>query len=1191
MSGFVHLNIHSEYSLLESAIRVKDIPGLAKKHGHTAAALTDRGAMYGAVEFYTACIDAGIKPIIGCEVQLTEGSRFRRGTSSERLYDLVLLCENNKGYKNLMRLVSHSWIDGTGAKPCADRELLETYSDGIIALSGGRGSFISRAIVAGNFAGAEEYAARLANIFGRDNFYLALSDHGVDEERSINSYICEISKKYGIGLVAANSVCYAKREDAGIRDILISIKNGAAVSDGQTDNFEGDGHYYKSTEEMEALFGHTDGGSPIENTVKIAERCNVTLDFDTVYMPKFPFTNGIPPEKYLFDLTETGLAERLSRGQIKYDDKFSEEDYRRRIKYEFDVVAGTGYCEYYLVVHDFIMFAKNSGIPVGPGRGSGAGSLIAFLVGITDIDPLRYGLLFERFLNPERKSRPDFDVDFCYDRRDEVIAYVKEKYGDEHVAQIITFGTLAARAAVRDVGRALGMSYSDVDKVASLIPKDTGITLGNLLNDKNSALYKAYTSSDDAKKIIDIAREIEGMPRHSSTHAAGVVITDKSLSDIVPLAVNGDTVVTQYDMNTIAKLGLVKFDFLGLRYLTIISDTVRLIKEREPEFDIGMIPTDDEKTFNLIGDGETLGVFQLESSGMRRMLRKFKPSSISDIIAAIALFRPGPMESIPAYIERKNGGGEMKYKDPRIAKILEETYGCIVYQEQVMQIFCAVAGYSLAEADVVRGAMAKKKADVLLSERERFISGAVEGGMSEADAASLFDDMESFSSYAFNKSHAAAYAVISYETAYLKCRYTKEFMASLLDSVFHSGGKTSDYILECEKRGIKVLPPDINESRAGYTAIRDEPFIRYGLGALKGLGIQQIDCLVAERERGGRYRSFYDFASRVSSAQIGKKQAEVLIKSGAFDSLGVARRRLMASFEEIMDGLHERQQRSVSGQMDMFSKRDNPDDEKKDAEDGDYEYPDLPEYSRKQLLSLEKESSGMYFSGHILDDFSSEIEKIPHADIGDILRRGADGESFGEGADGAQPDTKKETCIIGIIVRRTERKTKNGAPIMFLDVEDKTGVISVIVPSFALGKCSDALSSDDPLVTSGIIGRDRFREEASFICHSASLLKKGADKTSDEAGAKHMGEPSIAASTAAAREATKLYIRLDRIGSPIYKRVRGLIEIFSGTLPVFIYDEESKSYTRFESCGANGKSARLIAELKELLGEENVVLK
>ncbi len=1184
MAGFVHLHLHSEYSLLDGACRVSEIPKLAREMGHDAVALTDHGAMYGVVEFYRACEREGVNPIIGCEVYVAPGSRFERDGRASAYSHLVLLCKNMTGYKNLMRMVSLAWTEGFYSRPRVDAELLRENSEGLVALSACLSGSIPKAIIAGDFEGARSEAKKLSEIFGRDSFYLELQDHGIDEQRTVNEALIRLANETGLGLVATNDVHYPRRADADMQAILSCIGTNSVITDGRPFGFDSDEFYYKSTAEMERLFGRVNGGEPLANTVKIAEMCDLKLDFDTVHMPHFPFTGGIDPTVYLENAAEAGLSSRVSRGHITFDRGFSEADYRERIKHELSVISGMGYSEYYLVVADFVGYAKSRGIPVGPGRGSGAGSLVAYLIGITEIDPLPFGLLFERFLNPERVTLPDFDVDFSHDRRDEVIEYVRDKYGADHVAQIIAFGTMAARAAVRDVGRALGMAYADVDRVARLIPRELGVTLRSAMEGRE--LAEMYESSQSVRRLLDTALSIEGMPRHSSTHPSGVVITSEPLYGIVPLAVNSGVVVTQYDMDASAAVGLVKFDFLALRNEAIISDTVARVRKREPDFDIALIPDDDEETMAMISAGDTLGVFQLESPGMRRMLTQLRPSGLRDIIAAIALYRPGPMDSIPHYIARKHGEEDIKYKNPEMVKILRETYGCIVYQEQVMQIFRAVAGYSFGRADVVRRAMAKKKADMLMAERGDFLRGAVSRGMTETEAEELFDDMAAFSSYAYNKSHAAAYAVVSYETAYLKRHYKKEFFASLLDSVLGSEGKTAAYIAECARSGIKVLPPDINESRADYT--ESAAGIRYGLAALKGVGVQFIDEITNERERGGPFRSFYDFACRMEEHDLNRKQAESLIKSGAFDRLGARRSQLLALYEQILEDLHEKGRRGVSGQLDLFAAP--TEGEAPNDSAVEFSYPDIPELSRARLLELEKEVSGMYFSGHILDDYEEACSAVEHTPITEIV--GADIDDEETEIDDTPARVYKDherVTLVGIIVKRTKKDTKRGERMMFFTLQDKTGEIEVLVFPKLLSRYERLLSSDVPFVVTGELSVDDEKAPKLLLSELSALTERACGQK--DAPPEKKAEPPRQASEAAPTAFRKIFLRVPSAGSALCRRAEAFVDIFPGSVPVLIYDTETGKYAPCSKGGADGSSARLIRELRLLLGEENVVLR
>ena len=890
MSPFVHLHLHSEYSLLDGACRISDIPMAAKAEGHTAVAITDHGVLYGALRFYKACRAAGVKPIIGCEVYVARRSRFdKEGKQDSSGYHLVLLVKNEAGYRNLIHLVSLGFTEGFYSRPRIDMELLKQHSGGLVALSGCVAGHIPQLILSGDMEGAQAVAQKMRDIFEPNSFYLEIQNHGIADEKTVREAIRNISEKTGIPMVATNDVHYIRKADSEAQAALMCIQTGSTLSDGRPFGFEQDEFYYKSTAEMERLFEGYPGA--VENASRIADLCDFNFTFGELALPVYK-TEGITPQKELRCLALEGF-ERLRRADKLSLSLYSEADYLTRMDYELSVIHQMGFDEYFLIVSDFVGYAKRNGIPVGPGRGSGAGSLVAYFVGITDVDSLRYDLLFERFLNPERVSMPDFDIDFCYNRRDEVIDYVRKKYGEERVAQIITFGTLAARAVVRDVGRVLGLPYRDVDEIAKLIPHAQGVTIRDAL--KGKELLERYEESEEIRRLLDVAMSLEGMPRHASTHAAGVVITENTVDSYVPVALNGDAPVTQYDMDAIAELGLVKFDFLGLRYLTILSDAEREIQNQNPDFSLDTIPLDDASVYRMIGEGDTSGLFQLESGGMRQMLMQLQPQSIEDIIAAIALYRPGPMDSIPTFIARKHGKEAVRYDVKETERILSVTYGCIVYQEQVMQIFRTLAGYSLARADLVRRAMAKKKADVLEAERESFLNGCAQNGISEDIAGKIFDDMESFASYAFNKSHATAYAMITYRTAYLKKHYPAEYLCALLTSVLGNAPKVSEYIAEASKRGIRVLAPDINQSEMYFHVCGRD--IRFGLLALKNVGVSFAAALIKERKQNGPYRSFEGFLSRVSERELGRRQVEALIKSGALDSLGVYRSRLLATYE------------------------------------------------------------------------------------------------------------------------------------------------------------------------------------------------------------------------------------------------------------------------------------------------------
>ncbi len=1179
MGGFVHLHLHSEYSLLDGACRIKDIPLAAKAAGHEAVAITDHGNLFGAYAFFCACREAGIKPIIGCEVYVAPRSMSDREGKRDSASDhLVLLVKNETGYKNLIKLVSESYVNGFYSKPRIDLELLKKHTDGLVCLSACLAGRIPRLIMSGDFEGACEYALMLDSMFGHGSFFLEIQDHALPDDRTVCGALLEISRRTGIELAATNDVHYLSRSDAFNQAVLMCIQTANVITDGRPIGFETDEFYYKSTDEMNALFSLYPNA--VENTVKIAEMCNFTFEEDKLFLPKYP-SGGEDTRDILRRSAFEGFERRIACGQITFSDH-TKQEYIDRAEYELEVIGKMGFADYYLIVADYVSYAKGRGIPVGPGRGSGAGSIIAFFVGITDVDSIKFDLLFERFLNPERVSMPDFDVDFCYNRRDEVIEYVKERYGHDHVAQIITFGTMAARAAIRDVGRALGMSYGAVDAVAKAVPRGLDVTLADAMNTKQ--FRDIYDKGTEERKLIDIAMSLEGMPRNASTHAAGVVISELPVSDYVPLARNGETVVTQFDMNTVAKLGLVKFDFLALRYLTIINEAQRIINESTGEdFDISRIPLDDQKTFKLISGGNTNGIFQLESGGMRQVLSGLKPGSLDDIIATIALYRPGPMDSIPKYIERRHGREKPTYLHPGLEPILSSTYGCIVYQEQVMQIVRTLGGFSFGHADLVRRAMSKKKAQAMEAEREKFVDGCAKNGISDQTANALFDEMASFASYAFNKSHAAAYAVISYRTAYLKAHYTKYYMAALLSSVLGNFEKTAEYIAESAKFGIKVLPPSINESGVSFTVVGDD--IRFGLLALKNVGGQFIDSIIAQRRR-GRFTSFEDFLNRMQDTPgLNKRQIESLIKSGSFDGLGAFRSQLYATYEKQMDALSDRGRSEVSGQIDMFSAFE------EEIEKKGYEYPDIPEYPPKQLLMLEKESSGMYFSGHLLDEY-----KLSLAELGELsLTTDVIGASDDPGS---QQDVRltdaSKVKLAGVVTGVSEMTTKKGEKMAFVLLEDRVAEIELVVFPKVYDQCFDSLKGEQGIFVSGSVqlrDEERPRVLADRICPlvSDSEYSEGC-MNGALAGETRTFVNKKTDPPRRSKKPSKLYLKLDSVGSKKTEKALNLVEIFNGDIPVILYDSSSGRYSDYRGSRASSEK-RLMDELKAVLGDDCVVLK
>ncbi len=1165
MKDFVHLHLHSEYSLLDGACRISEIPKRVKECGHRAVALTDHGVMYGAVAFSRACKKEGIKAIIGCEVYVAPKSRFDKQSGEASAHHLVLLCKNEQGYKNLIKMVSLAFTEGFYSKPRVDDSLLREYHEGLIALSACLAGRIPRLLERGEYDEACAAARNYSQIFGKDNFYIEIQDHDLPEQKQILPALVRLAKDCGLPLVATNDCHYLRRGDSENQAVLMCIQTNKVLSDGKPIGFETDEFYYKTTEEMDGLFGKYEGA--LENTVRIAERCNFEFDFGKTHLPVFHCPSGVSSNEYLRRLTAEGFKKRCAVGHIDFSVATIDE-YGKRLEYELSVIEKMGYSDYFLIVQDYVNFAKGRKIPVGPGRGSGAGSLVAFVLGITDVDSIKFGLLFERFLNPERVSMPDIDIDFCYNRRGEVLEYLSERYGSDHVAQIITFGTLAARAAVRDVGRVLGMPYSEVDTVARAVPQALDMTIDRAL--KMPELREMYDNSPTIRRLIDTARALEGMPRNVSIHAAGVVITQDSVSSYVPLATSNGVVITQFDMNTVADLGLLKFDLLALRYLTIINDAQTQIKENDPDFDITKIPLDDKKTYKLISAGNTLGVFQLESGGMTSMLTNLRPESIDDILAAIALYRPGPMDSIPQYIEGRHNPEKVHYALPQLVPILSSTCGCLVYQEQVMQVFRDIAGYSYGQADIVRRAMSKKHADELEAEREHFVGGAVERGIDKNDAEKLFEDMGSFASYAFNKSHAAAYAIISYRTAYLKAHYPREYFAALLTSVLGNSAKIAEYISECNKAGIQVLPPDINESGMYFHVSGKN--IRFGLLALRNVGRLFVQNLITERT-GNPFSSFVDFIDRMSGGELNKRQIESLVKSGAFDGLGVFRSRLIASYEKIIDNANEKSRGNLAGQLDMFSMAT-------EVATPAFEYPNIPEFSIKEKLVLEKECSGMYFSGHIIDSYSRCIEEMSVTAISDIISE--------ENAE--KIHDRQKVAIAGIITSITRKTTKKDEQMAFFTVEDRCGEIECVLFSRQYERLSAFLRLDAAVKIDGSISVRDDEAPKILVSDIAPLIENERFTSSQKAEEKREGQPAPKAEQKSEpRKVKKLYLRVPKKDSAEFKKAENLIEIFPGFTPVMFYDTENGKYFACEK--GMQVTEFLLAELCEYLGKENVVYK
>ncbi len=1055
MGNFVHLHVHSEYSLLDGACRTRDLAKRAAEMGQTSLALTDHGVMYAAVDFYEAAKSAGVKPIIGCEVYTSPRSRFDKVSGIDNdISHLVLLAENQKGYDNLIKIVSSGFVEGFYYKPRVDREIIRKYSEGIIALSACLAGEIPTLLLKGEYEKAKSLAEEYREIFGKDNFFLEIQDHGIEEQRRLNPLLVKISKETGIPLVATNDVHYLKKEDAQYQDVLLCIQTGRTVDEKDRMKFFGEEFYLKSEEEMAALFPYAP--EALENTKIIADRCNVEFEFGNLKLPKY----DAPCEsfEYLKSLCQEGLHKRY---------KNITDEIRERLDMELSVISGMGFVDYFLIVWDYVNFAKSHGIVVGPGRGSAAGSIVAYTLEITDIDPIKYGLIFERFLNPERVSMPDIDIDFCYERRQEVIDYVVSKYGADHVAQIITFGTMSARAAIRDVGRALGMPYGDVDIVAKMIPAELGIDIKSALM-KNPDLKMQYENSADTKKLIDTAIALEGLPRHASTHAAGVVISGKSVDEYVPLQKNDDVITTQFPMGTLERLGLLKMDFLGLRNLTVIKDTVELLAKEGISVDMKNLDFDIDEVYKMISRGETEGVFQLESGGMKAFMKRLQPSGLEDVIAGISLYRPGPMDQIPKYIENKNNPDKIKYKHPLLEGILNVTYGCIVYQEQVMEIVRVLGGYSLARADSVRKAMSKKKLDVMEKERAIFTAGAKEKGVSEKIANEIYDDMIDFAKYAFNKSHAAAYAVLAYQTAYLKCFYKTHFFAALLNSIMDNSDKVSDYCYECERLGIKILPPHVNSSEARFTPEGDA--IRFGLAAVRNVGRNFSAACSKERKEGGDFKSLYDFINRMTSFDINKRAVGELILCGAFDTLGPSRAQMYAKYEVFMSSCAYEKKNNAAGQISLF--------ESAIEETVPEDYPNIKEFPHKTLLENEKNALGVYVSGHPLDEYKKYLLRACDSQILDIKRMGEENYEMID---------KKNVIFAGIVSGRKDKITKTNSKMAFLTFEDLSGSIEVIVFPKVLSGCDNILKSDMPLVISGRIDASE-SEMPKLIAGNIALL-------------------------------------------------------------------------------------------------------
>ncbi len=1058
---FAHLHVHTEYSLLDGSNKIGECIARVKELGMNSVAITDHGVMYGVIDFYRAAKAAGIHPIIGCEVYVAPGSRFDRETTGgdDRYYHLVLLAENNIGYHNLMKIVSIGFTEGYYYRPRVDKEVLKQYHEGIIALSACLAGEIPRYLARGFYEEAKKAALSYLEIFGEDNFFLELQDHGIDMQQTVNQQLLRLNRETGIPLVATNDVHYTYREDEKAHDILLCVQTGKKLQDENRMRYEGGQYYIKSPKEMEALFPYA--AEALENTGKIAARCHVEIEFGVRKLPKFDTPAPFTSEEYLRRLCEEGLVRRYGE---------EADCHRERLQYELNTISDMGFVDYFLIVWDFIRYAKDHDIMVGPGRGSAAGSIVSYCLGITDIEPIRYGLLFERFLNPERVSMPDIDIDFCYERRQEVIDYVVEKYGKDRVAQIVTFGTMAAKGVIRDVGRVMDLPYAYVDAIAKMIPNDLGITIDRAI-EMNPELKKRYREEDTVRELIDMSRRLEGLPRHTSMHAAGVVISQKAIDEYVPLSRGSDgSVTTQFTMTTLEELGLLKMDFLGLRTLTVIQNAVKLAEQSTGvKLDMSRIPENDPKVLALIGSGKTDGVFQLESPGMKRFMKELAPQSLEDIIAGIALYRPGPMDFIPQYVQGKNSGADIVYDCPQLEPILKATYGCIVYQEQVMQIVRELGGYTLGRSDLLRRAMSKKKGDVMKKERQNFvygnpeegICGCIGNGIDENTANKIYDEMLDFAKYAFNKSHAAAYAVVSYQTAYLKCYYPVEFMAALMTSVIDNASKVAEYILTCRQMGIQILPPDVNSGVSAFS-VKDGK-IMYALSAIKSIGRPIIEALVNERERRGEFQSLNDFVARMSDSAINKRVVENLIRAGAFPAAWGTRKQLMSIYMKVMDSQQRDQKHSISGQLSLFDIAS--EEEKKDFE---ILMPDVGEYDQQTLLSFEKEVLGVYVSGHPLEEYAEKMRRLTSAVSTDF--------ALDEETGAAKVTDQSRVVIGGMITKKTVKYTKNEQQMAFVTVEDLVGSVEVIVFPKDYEKNRGCLNEDEKVFIRGRVSSEEDKD-------------------------------------------------------------------------------------------------------------------
>lgn len=1153
---FCHLHTHTEYSLLDGEASIKKLIARVKELGMTSCAITDHGSMYGVVDFYREAKAQGIHPVIGCEVYMAPRSRFEKVHDIDnKTSHLILLAQNQTGYKNLIKMVSSGYIDGFYYKPRIDFELLKEHSEGIIALSACLAGEVPKAILNGNYDEAKSIVQKYVNVLGKDNYFLEIQDHGIAEQKRIIPEIIRLSQETGVGVAATNDIHYLKKEDAKYQDVLMCIQMEKTVDDPDRMRFETEEFYIKSPEEMADLFEYIP--EAIENTVKIAQRCNVDFDFDTRHLPAYAVPDGKDAFEYLTELCTEGLNKR-------YDPVPAE--LRERLEYELNVIKNMGFVDYFLIVWDFIHFAKNNGVTVGPGRGSAAGSIVSYALGITTVDPIKYGLIFERFLNPERVSMPDIDIDFAPEGRQKVIEYVVEKYGADNVAQIITFGTMKAKLAIRDVGRALNIPYAEVDRVAKLVPFDLKMTIQKAI-DISSELHALYENDPKIKELLDTSMALEGLPRHASTHAAGVVITSEPIVNYVPLQLNADNfITTQFTKDTVENLGLLKMDFLGLRNLTVIENAVNIIKKtRGIDLDIDNIDYNAREVYELMSSGNTDGVFQLESAGMQSFMQELKPDSLEDVIAGIALYRPGPMEQIPRYIKSKKNPETIKYKHPLLKDILDVTYGCMVYQEQVLEIVRVLAGYSLGKADQMRRTISKKKADQMVIERKNFIYGSDDGeipgciknGIDEATAISIFDEINDFANYAFNKSHAAAYAFVTYQTAYLKTFYPVEYMASLISSI-DDLDKINHYIANCKDMGIDRLPPDVNKSEDTFTV--ENGSIRFGLSAVKNVGRAMIVNLVAERNENGEFKGFADFVDRMTGRDINKRAVEGLIACGAFDSMGIKRSQLLAVYERTLEGTARQARDNVAGQMSLFDSAD---------ENTEMEFPDIPELDKKMLLKMEKQSTGLYFSGHPMEEYEDKIKKLTKYNISDVLssvHRDEDGNYHA--SEGGLKDGDM-LLICAAIASRKNKTTRQNAQMAFLNLEDIYGSVECIVFPKVLSEYSPLLQEDNLVAVSCRLSI-REDEEPKLLMQTVLPL--------EEAIASH-------------KEQKRLYIQLETRSGDTLKDVEEALAPYRGDMEVRLFFKDTKKMSAVPRRLYFNGTENALSDLENIFGSENVRIK